>query len=296
MPNFRTGGPEQPVLACPDCLQSLAIAEPGCSNHDLHYEIAYLKQDLRTHRASCASHGEVARLRRVEDTLVELGAPNTGGLMIAWLRERMADLVAVRAQLAAHSSPEKCAATWAATYGPEHPRVQQVRREILAQPVDFTRLFMPAAPEPKQDEPDTAPVLDLTRDDEGPSEIEVFGWCERCKCDVSGETHYHCHRCGQRTSMMGHRDGCPPMAALATPTEPRVWREGDPDTAEIGTQAKDERGSVARKTRDDRWAWICIEGTKVEPRGEWAWSALWLQLDGPTLTEVVGDKAPGGEA
>jgi hypothetical protein len=35
-------------------------------------------------------------------------------------------------------------------------------------------------------------------------------WCDQCGDYVSG-SHYHCSKCGQRSSMMGHRMGCPPQ-------------------------------------------------------------------------------------
>lgn len=36
------------------------------------------------------------------------------------------------------------------------------------------------------------------------------GWCTICDADMSDEaaTHYHCLKCGGRTSLMGHSDRC----------------------------------------------------------------------------------------
>jgi hypothetical protein len=207
---------------CPDCTNPLAVAVPGCANHDLYYEIHYLKQDLRKHRARCAALGEVERLRRVEDTLVELGAPNTGGLMIAWIGERMAELTAARTRLAAHTSPEQCASTWAARFEPDYSRQARVDGHQRAGELQ-------------------------------PATVEVSGWCEHCGCDVSGENHYHCHRCGQRTSMMGHRDGCPPAA----PPEP------DTDATEqaplCGEAGSDPEGMCGEPVPDG----VCSEHGEV---------------------------------
>ena len=33
-------------------------------------------------------------------------------------------------------------------------------------------------------------------------------WCERCQTNVQG-SHYHCSRCGETCSVMGHPEPCP---------------------------------------------------------------------------------------
>lgn len=75
------------------------------------------------------------------------------------------------------------------------------------------------------DEPGGTFDIDDDSDGTGPTALrpEVRGeWCEKCNTTVTG-SHWHCAKCGQRSSMMGHSMGCPdPDAAPQASSTPPV--------------------------------------------------------------------------
>lgn len=103
--------------------------------------------------------------------------------------------------------------------------------------------------------------------------LEDLGeWCELCGTNVTG-SHYHCHKCGGRTGMMGHSlHPCPPK-----PTTD--FHEEDESVTEV-VQAfeQGEKGVTAEVVRSLGWKpcnrWYAHEGhrfwtSKGEERGPW---------------------------
>lgn len=73
-------------------------------------------------------------------------------------------------------------------------------------------------------------------------------WCEQCKTHVSG-SHYHCAKCGQRSSMLGHSMfPCPPARpAVPAPADtPVLPGPDDPALAVLRAKLADTTDGVCR--------------------------------------------------
>ena len=101
--------------------------------------------------------------------------------------------------------------------------------------------------------------------------------CPECLCAAP----FH------KTSCAGDGYRARPADAPATPTEPRVWRKGDPEPP-IGTTVRTRNGRVIqRRSRDS-----ASTSVWADVSGHWSTWTYWSNNHGP-LTEVSVDQAGG---
>ena len=75
------------------------------------------------------------------------------------------------------------------------------------------------------------------------------GWCTYCDADVSDErSHWHCVKCGRRTGLCGHQNGCPTY-----PSDPPKPRHQD-DTV-IDTRVQSVTTTVVRRSMKTPTNW-----------------------------------------